>query len=91
MLTLAFARLHFSGSHAAGSDMAGLAPSMDILHSITSESVAHAAGASCSAPLYLPDAEWAAFEALPVIIQARQTIARMEHEAQDLPRQKMTP
>ena len=91
MSALAFARLHFSGSSAAGSDIAGLAPSIDILRSITSESAALAKGASCPAPLYLPDSELAAFEALPVIIQARQTIACLEREAESSLRQKTTP
>lgn len=85
--TLASARLEFPGIFIADSSVVGYNPSMDILSSITSETEAFAKDTSCSAPLYLPDAEWAAFEALPVIIRTRQTIARMDCEAQETLRQ----
>ena len=80
---LAFARLEFPGIFIADSSVAGYNPSMDILNSITSETEALAKDTPCPAPFYLPDAEWAAFEALPVIIRMRQTIARMDREAQE--------
>ena len=81
--SLALARLEFPGIYIADSRVEGYYPSMDIIHSITSESEAFAKNTPCPTPFYLPDDKWAANEALPVIIRMRQTIDRMDREARE--------